>query len=136
MSKPFTIPSLSTSMPITLHILISDTPFAPLILASDFRSSEFNYLSPTLASRHEMLAFPKAFPALSFLILYFLPQGPYSVSWYHHIYVIAASSYVFKCDLSLALFPHFHDASISLPLKINSPYSLEIYSNAHTIDIN
>lgn len=68
--------------------------------------------------------------------LHFLPQGPHSVPWYHHIYVIAASSSVFRCDLSLALIPHSHDASISVPLKINSPYSPEIYFKAHTIDIN
>lgn len=28
--------------------------------------------------------------------LHFLPQGPHSVPWYHHIYVIAASSSLFS----------------------------------------
>lgn len=92
MCKPFTILSLST----TLYIACIFSYLLLLLL-----HSFFNYLSPTLASRYEMHAFPNAFPVLPFPILYFLPKGPYSLTGINYPgYVIAASSYVFKCDLS------------------------------------
>lgn len=66
MFKSFSIPSLSTTLPIRCI-------FSSLLLL--LFQSFFNYLSLTLASRYEMPAFPKASPTLSLLILHFLPKG-------------------------------------------------------------
>lgn len=127
MFKPFTGPPFSTTLPISCVYLST-----PLLLFHSF----FNYLCPPPENRHEMPAFPKAFPALSFLFLHFFPQGPYSLGINYHIFVTAASSDVFKWELSLVTIPCFHDASISVCLKINSRYSPEIYFKAHSANIN
>lgn len=73
MCKPFTILSLSITL---------DTACVFSYLLLLLLHSCFNYLSPVLASRYEMYAFPNAFPVLPFPILYFLPKGPYSLPWH------------------------------------------------------
>lgn len=62
---------------------------------------------------------------LSSLFTFSLKDLTHCLGISYHGYVIAASSSVFQCDLSLVPFPRFHDASISVCLKINSPYFLK-----------
>lgn len=108
-----------------------------LILLLLLLHSCFNYLSPALASRYEMYAFPNVFPVLPFPILYFLPKGPYSLPWHQLPWLCNCC---FKLCLQMwSLFNSLltlYDASIPVCLKINSPYLPENYPNAHIIDIN
>lgn len=128
MCKPFSILSLST----TLDFACMFSYFLLLLL-----HSFFNYLSPALASRYEMQAFPNVLTVLPFPILYFLPKGPYSLLWHQLPWLCNCS---FKLCLQMwSLFNSLltlYDASISVCLKINSPYLPENYSNAHIIDNN
>lgn len=109
----------------SLRILVPYTAFALF----------FNYLSPTPGAGMKWLYSPKLsqFWLCSFFT-FSLRKLFHSLGINYHSYVIAASSYVFKCDLSLVHLPRFHDASISVCLKINSLYLAENCSNAHTID--
>lgn len=125
MFKPFTAPSLSTTLPIpcTFLYLILLLLYSLIILVLLQWAGMKCLYSPKLSQ----------FCLCSFFT-FSLRNLFHSLGINYHSYVIAASSYVFKCDLSLVHFPHFHDASISVCLKINSLYLAENYSDAYTID--
>lgn len=71
MIKPFTAPSLSSTLPIPCAFL-----YLILLLLYSL------IILVLLQDRNEMTVFPKAFPILALLILYLLPKETFSLSWH------------------------------------------------------